>query len=1262
LGGDDSFEKLIPEQLKEVFSPSSIDFRIDFDPEKQTIPLLSMGVKLSTQLVVVKDKFSIEDIYASLTTHDLTESDKIRSYGRVGSTLKVTDAHIKLEAGLPDFYLIGCLADNESINLSRLFSSYTPEYQGNFEEAELSDIVLSDFSIRLDVPNHSFWLYARSYMHWEIIPDMFVLESVQVDLRLGETEKNCEISGGFLIDTSHVFLSVQVGDEMIFKGTADEIQLGKLVEYLAETLKISSFVPNFIKESTLKDISVSYDTQRKHFLYSGNLETNIANKLVTFKLDIDISSSVEGFSNHYGGELRIGETVFKLSFDQTDSTELVQGKWEQLNNETLGINTLVEELGLHKLSIPSSMDLALVAASFKYDIKNETIIFEAESKNYGKANFVAFKTGRNWEYFSGFAMKAEAEPKINLSKIPLINQVFSKDQTLALEQIHIVLSSTDIVKKKGDKYNDEIKQLIGDGLNAGVKISMNLNLAGYNIPLSIETGSDQEALQEQLVKKSDPVILSALPVSSPVLASSKETEDPAKSLSSDGTLWYDIQKKFGPVIIEKIGVKYKEGVLFCVLRTSLKTSGLQLDLINVSVGTKLDEFNPVFSIDGIGMGYKNASFNIEGTFLEVSKGSMNFAGGAVFKSKAFSLTAYGSYEEFKSEDNKDVTSMFVFAQINRRFGGPPCFFVTGILGGFGYNSKLRIPDLEDVHKLPLISGLKDTAKIGGDQATPTDALEKLIKPSGSEAPWITPKAGNIWMAAGIQFSTYELIQSTALLVGEFGQDFSVAVLGTSTGKFPKKGKTTYAFMELDLRAYFNPNEGEISFSSIVSASSYVLDQGCHITGGFAMFFWFGNNKHAGDFVITMGGYSPYFRAPAWYPKIPRLGINWRVDSHVTIKGGGYFAITPSAAMAGGSIELLFKAGNLRAWVKGNADIILWWNPFYFIIDFGVSVGASYTMKIFGSNKTFSVELGCKLSLWGPATGGKVKVNWFIISFTISFGAKIGKDKDTLPWTEFKEVLPEAENLVKVMPIEGLLPATVAPDQIEKTTDGELLVRPNKFEFTTSSKIPCTNLYLGKNKKNPFKKNNKLNIRPMRQIDMESYQQLYIEKEDASGTWKEVDMESASLKTNTAESRDWSIEPNTENVANSLWGKGDPKKLSKGDDQLIMNQYIGFKITAPLPVVKLGPGVIDVEKNLSYSDIPKRGENPILQNSKPFGLIPKEDNKVLEKISEIESNKGQRNELHDMLKALGLEELENESLSILSESTEKYFINTPLVVT
>ena len=555
--------------------------------------------------------------------------------------------------------------------------------------------------------------------------------------------------------------------------------------------------------------------------------------------------------------------------------------------------------------------------------------------------------------------------------------------------------------------------------------------------------------------------------------------------SETDRVWFPIQRSFGPLNCKKLGVGWKEPELSLLFEGGVALGPLDLEVMGLSVGldishpTDLSKYS--LGLEGLSLDFKAGIIEISGGFLENRDvDPVAYDGQARVKAGPFGLSAIGSYTTIKDTGE---TSLFVFALLDFPLGGPPFFYITGLAGGFGYNRSLKTPGMDEVHSFPLIAALSDPSAIGGKDATAAAALRALDT-------WIPPMRGQNWIAAGIKFTTFELINSNALIVVSFGTYLEIDVLGTSTIKLPQAGPA-FAYAELDLEVVIAPDEGVFKASLILSAESFVLDPKCKLTGGFAFYVWFGPNEHAGDFVITLGGYHPAFTPPRWYPAIPRLGFDWPVAAELTIKGGAYFALTPACVMAGGRLEVLFQAGAVKAWCIAHADFIIFWKPFFFDAGIGVSLGVSVTFVLFGATVTLALELGAEVELWGPPTGGLMHISLFIISFTIRFGEDKPSLLPTLSWDEFNKTLPQgggnsvmAGTLAAPDDKTTVVSISIANGLLTQTGTGDDLtwfVRPDEFEWFTKTTIPATRAVVGAPESNaepPVVATTQLGVRPM----------------------------------------------------------------------------------------------------------------------------------------------------------------------------------------
>ena len=466
-----------------------------------------------------------------------------------------------------------------------------------------------------------------------------------------------------------------------------------------------------------------------------------------------------------------------------------------------------------------------------------------------------------------------------------------------------------------------------------------------------------------------------------------------------------------------------------------------------------------FGLQGLSLDINKGGLEIGGGFLHVEdtdpsgKVINNFYGEAIIKAEVFSFMALGGY----SPDTSPA-SFFIYANINIPLGGPPFFFVTGLAAGFGINRNLKLPTIDSVGTYPLIP-----ANAPPQQSTAGDTVKSVVAVFDQQK-MFEPKAGEYWIAAGVQFTTFEMIDSFALLTVSFGVDFQLALLGvTAMSLPPEAGKTSLAYIEIDILAEFTPALGLFSVDGRLSKSSFIFVSSCHISGGFAFYVWFGG-PHAGNFLVTIGGFHPAFVAPPFFPTVPRLELSL-ILGPLSMGGKTYFALTSSAIMAGMEIWAVWTLGPLKAWFDAGFDFLLGWAPFYYNADAYIHIGISLDLGLF----TLSLHVGVDLEIQGPEFGGMAHIDLDIISFTIHFGAEpsppppVGwesfrgqflpanggtpkKSADLLALAPHAETDANTSNLMKVVVSKGL--------SKDKPADYDWIVDPDDFALAASSTIPA----------------------------------------------------------------------------------------------------------------------------------------------------------------------------------------------------------------
>ncbi len=554
-----------------------------------------------------------------------------------------------------------------------------------------------------------------------------------------------------------------------------------------------------------------------------------------------------------------------------------------------------------------------------------------------------------------------------------------------------------------------------------------------------------------------------------------------------------INRKLGPLACTSLGIGWidSENKLSLLFDGGISVGPLSITLDDLSVNipattpTTLGDYS--VDLDGMGVSFNAGSISIDAALVKVPASSTQnyteYDGTAIVETGTFSLSALGSYAYVGTQQD-GYASLFIFGTALAPIGGPACFYVTGLAGGFGYNRAILLPAPDQVGSFPLVAALSNPALLGATQnstskawafPTPNAVLAKMDSS-------IPPQRGEYWLAAGVRFTSYDFLHTSALLNIEFGNELEISVLGDSWMSVPlaspnassPPSSTLFSYAELGIDIQIIPAQGVIKATAILSKNSYVLDPSCHLTGGFAFYSWFGSNPHAGDFVVTLGGYSPSFTPPSYYPKVPRLGYKWRVEKDVTISGDYYYTITSSCIMAGGGLQIVFSSGGLKAWFTAQMDVIVTWSPFYYIAEVSVSVGVSYRIHVLFVSVTLKVELGATLHLWGPRMGGKVHIDWHIISFTIKFGSSAASTSNKpIAWTDSKgqgflqTLVPQSNNTNGGNPAgssnstPSILSITAVSGVNSTISDANgnpvWIVSPADFSFSTLSVIPLTEI-------------------------------------------------------------------------------------------------------------------------------------------------------------------------------------------------------------
>lgn len=453
-----------------------------------------------------------------------------------------------------------------------------------------------------------------------------------------------------------------------------------------------------------------------------------------------------------------------------------------------------------------------------------------------------------------------------------------------------------------------------------------------------------------------------------------------------------------------------------------------------------------FAVKGLALAYNTPTLSVSGAFMrevvEVKKAdgktekTETYNGLVTFKMGKIEIVAIGSYIKTLT-----YSSLFAFGYLGVPIPVDPSFNILGLALGFGLNRNFVMPDISEVAEFPLVKIIKN----GGLKEE--DSIQKIFADLNR---YIPAEENSYVIVAGIKFDTYKIIVTTGILAVAFGNKTSVNILGLSAMSLKGIYNIEFAF---SLRA--DLEDGIFIARGQLTDKSYVLLPELKLTGGFAFGIWL-KGEEAGDFVLSVGGYHPKFKAPSYYPDdIPRLGFNLNLGP-VNIYGKIYYALTPGCIMAGIEAGIIFtyEGGLLYAniAIQFQADFIISWNPFFYEAEIACRLFIELRVGIGWFSISFRQNIIARLLVAGPDFGGKALIKIAGYELETHFGEK-QKNKPKLLLPDFiKTYLNDTDKMLTCNISKGIIKKTGTGNGPGKT-----IVNPKDFVLDLYSQIPVTGI-------------------------------------------------------------------------------------------------------------------------------------------------------------------------------------------------------------
>ncbi len=780
--------------------------------------------------------------------------------------------------------------------------------------------------------------------------------------------------------------------------SGEPIPVGTLMADLAARFGVAESFPPVLEGLTIDELDLRYASKSREVrvLCTGSLALAGEQRL-TAGISIAIGGEGAERSATFAGHLELADHHrFDLQFHQE-----VEASWG-IASYTAQVGPRADLTELVAAWLPDQLPLPRVEVA----LQGAFLLLRSAPKSPGS-------TEKRRSVLFGVALATE----FDLGKLPLAGEALG---TVSIDDMRLLVATAAFDAKALAVLREmalpALAGLHAEKLDRGLHASARLQLGTRELPLDVG------------------------------LATTEDDPDPAPktvpATPDSDVKWFAVDRTVGPVHLGRVGLRYRDGELWFLLDASLSALGLTLSLDGLAAGSPLDRFAPRFDLEGLGLTYEKGPVAISGAFLRrhvPAKDGLpafdEFSGAALIRTEALTLSAMGSYAKVNGQP-----SLFLYAVLDYPLGGPSFFFVTGLAAGFGINRGLVVPDVDQIEHFPLVAD----AVAGAAALSPAELPERLER----LGEFVPVRIGELFFAIGIKFNSFKLIDSFALLTVSLGKSVEVNLVGLSTlvVPTPEAGKAIppLAVVQIAIKATYAPDAGLLAVRAQLTSASYVFSPDCRLQGGFAFFSWF-SGPHAGDFVATFGGYHPRFKAPAHYPQVPRVGFLWKVDSHLTVKGSAYYALTAHALMAGGSLECSYRRGSLEAWFKAGADFLIAWKPYHYDAHLYVGIGASLDTWL----GKISVNVGADVHVWGPEFAGVAEVDVWVTTVTVSFGDGSPALPPPIDWKTFEEsFLPARDQVCAIAAADGLVQTLEIPEHPPRW-----ILDPTDFRVLATTTIP-----------------------------------------------------------------------------------------------------------------------------------------------------------------------------------------------------------------
>lgn len=221
---------------------------------------------------------------------------------------------------------------------------------------------------------------------------------------------------------------------------------------------------------------------------------------------------------------------------------------------------------------------------------------------------------------------------------------------------------------------------------------------------------------------------------------------------------------------------------------------------------------------------------------------------------------------------------------------------------------------------------------------------------------------------------------TALIgvVIQFPAPLTFILLGTLHAALPSEDLATVV-LNLDVVGLVEPDEERLSIDASLRDSRIVR---IPLAGAFALRLSWGATP---EFLVSLGGFHPRFRAPAGFPTLARLSLTINFSERARLLLEAYFALTSNTLQIGANAQLTARAVGAVFEGQLRFDALLTFSPFSFRIDFAAGLSIRY-----GSLRLLAIRV--EGTIEGPTPwriSGRASISVLLFDVNVGFDVSFG---------------------------------------------------------------------------------------------------------------------------------------------------------------------------------------------------------------------------------------------------------------------------------